>query len=362
MNSFGSHLCLTTFGESHGPGVGCVLDGVPSGLKIDEGFMQSELDRRRPGYTTGGTKRTEEDRAEILSGVFEGVSTGAPIAILIRNQNAKSGDYDDLREVFRPAHADYSWFMKYGIRDHRGGGRSSARESAARVAAGAIAKLILKEIGVTVKSGVAAIGGVESGICDFERAENSPIFSLDVHTQAEQIAEIEAARRDLDSIGAIVKVRAEGVPAGLGEPLYGKLDAKLAEALMGINAVKAVEIGAGVRAASMRGGGNNDEMSAEGFLSANAGGILGGVSSGEPIDLTVHFKPTPSIGKAQRTIDIHGNERVIEIKGRHDVCVGIRGAVVCEAMTALVIADMLLLNLSSTLDRVKTAYTRKNPL
>ncbi|MDR3163225.1 MAG: chorismate synthase [Helicobacteraceae bacterium] len=362
MNSFGTKLRLTTFGESHGSGVGCVLDGVPSGLTIDGKFIQSELDRRKPGDTVSGTKRKEADRAEILSGVFEGVSTGAPIAVFIANIGARSQDYDELREIFRPAHADYSWFMKYGVRDHRGGGRSSARESAARVAAGAIAKLMLKEIGVTVKSGVALMGGTGSEACDFEYAKNSPIFSLDPNVEAEQIAVIKAARRDHDSIGAIVKIRAEGVPPGLGEPLYGRLDAKLAEAMMGINAVKAVEIGAGVRASFMRGSENNDQMSADGFLSANAGGILGGVSSGEPIDLTVYFKPTPSIGRVQRTIDIRGNERVIEIKGRHDVCVGVRGAVVCEAMTALVIADMLLLNLSSRLECVIAAYTCRKPL
>ncbi|MDR2638417.1 MAG: chorismate synthase [Helicobacteraceae bacterium] len=359
MNSFGSKLILTTFGESHGRGVGCVLDGVPAGLIIDEAFIQSELDRRKPRAKAGGTAREESDRAEILSGVFEGVATGAPIAIFIANMSVKSGDYDELREVFRPSHADYSWFMKYGVRDHRGGGRSSARESAARVAGGAIAKLLLQTIGAKVESGVAAVGGVWGEAEDFEYAKNSLIFALDKDKEQAQIAAIDAAKRDLDSIGAVVKIRATGVPAGLGEPLYGKLDAKLAEAIMGINAVKAVEIGSGVAASAMRGGEHNDQMNAEGFLSANAGGVLGGVSSGADIKITAHFKPTPSIFKPQKTIDIRGAERVIAIKGRHDSCVGIRGAVVCEAMTALVIADMLLANMGSKLAHIKTIYGSK---
>ena len=356
MNSFGMKLRLTTFGESHGAGVGCVLDGVPSGLAIDEDFIQSELDRRKGGGSIAATARKESDRAQILSGAFEGLSTGAPIAIFVANANVKSGDYDDLREVFRPSHADYSWFMKYAIRDHRGGGRSSARESAARVAAGAIAKLILKTIGAKVESGVAAVGGVKGETYDFDYAKTSPIFALDRQKESEQIAAIEAAKRDRDSIGAIVKIRAIGVPAGFGEPLYGKLDAKLAEAIMGVNAVKAVEIGAGASAAAMRGGENNDQMSKEVFLSANAGGVLGGVSSGAPIGITAHFKPTPSIFRKQRTIDIRGEERVIEIKGRHDSCVGVRGAIVCEAMTALVLADMALVNMGSKIDHLKDIY------
>jgi chorismate synthase len=356
VNSFGAKLRLTTFGESHGRGVGCVLDGVPAGLEINEKFIQNELDRRKPGTRTGGTSRQEDDRAEILSGAFEGVATGAPIAIFIANTNAKSGDYDELKEIFRPSHADYSWFMKYGVRDHRGGGRSSARESAARVAAGAIAKLILQTIGAKVESGVAAIGGIEGDIYDFAYAVNSPIFALDPNKEAEQIAAITKAKQDRDSIGAKVKIRVTGVPAGLGEPLYDKLDAKLAEALMGVNAVKAVEIGAGAAAARALASKNNDQTSAKGFLSANAGGILGGVSDGGAIDITAHFKPTPSISRPQRTIDIYGEERVIEIKGRHDGCVGVRGAIVCEAMTALVVADMALVNMGSKIEHIKTIY------
>ncbi|MDR2034905.1 MAG: chorismate synthase [Helicobacteraceae bacterium] len=360
MNSFGYRLRLTTFGESHGAGIGCVLDGVPAGLKIDETFIQSDLDRRKPkSDRVGSTKRNESDRAQILSGVFEGVCTGAPIAIFIANENAKSGDYDELRDVFRPGHADFSWFAKYGVRDHRGGGRSSARESAARVGAGAIAKLILNEIGAKVQSGVLAIGDVWGEKLDFNYAQTSPIFALDRYREAEQIAAIEAARNDGDSIGATVKILASGIPAGLGEPLYGKLDAKLAEALMGINAVKAVEIGAGTRAAALRGSQNNDQIGSSGFLTDNAGGILGGVSAGTPIYATISFKPTPSIHKTQKTVDIRANEREISIKGRHDSCVGVRGGVVCEAMTALVLADALLANLGSKTAHIKAIYGDK---
>ncbi|MDR1912440.1 MAG: chorismate synthase [Helicobacteraceae bacterium] len=360
MNSFGYRLRLTTFGESHGAGIGCVLDGVPAGLKIDETFIQSELDRRKPrNDRVGSTKRSESDRAQILSGVFEGVCTGSPIAIFIANENAKSGDYDELRDVFRPGHADFSWFAKYGVRDHRGGGRSSARESAARVGAGAIAKLILNEIGAKVQSGILAIGDVWGEKLDFDYAQTSPIFALDRYREAEQIAAIEAARNDGDSIGATVKVLASGVPVGLGEPLYGKLDAKLAEALMGINAVKAVEIGAGARAAALRASQNNDQITANGFTTNNAGGILGGVSIGTPIYATISFKPTPSIHKKQKTVDIRADEREISIKGRHDSCVGVRGGVVCEAMAALVLADALLANMGSKAAHIKAIYGDK---
>ncbi|MDR2152651.1 MAG: chorismate synthase [Helicobacteraceae bacterium] len=362
MNSFGFRLRLTTFGESHGACVGGVLDGVPAGLAIDEAFIQSELDRRRGGASIAATPRKEADRAEILSGAFEGRSTGAPIAFLIANAAVRSQDYDDLRDLFRPAHADYSWFMKYGVRDHRGGGRSSARESAARVVGGAIAKLILQTIGAKVESGVSAVGAIAGEIRDFDYAKTSPIFALDPRKEAEQTEAIARAKRDGDSIGAVVKIRATGVPAGLGEPLYAKLDAKLAEAIMGVNAVKAVEIGAGALASAMLGSECNDQMSAAGFLSANAGGVLGGVSSGAAIEITAHFKPTPSIAKPQKTLDTSLNERVIEIKGRHDSCVGVRGSVVCEAMTALVLADMALLNMGSKIEHLSALYLPQSPV
>jgi chorismate synthase len=359
MNSFGARFRFTTFGESHGAGIGCVLDGVPAGLKIDEAFMQSELDRRRPGGNAYGTKRNEADKAEILSGVFEGVSTGAPIAVLIRNETQKSADYDDLREIFRPSHADYSWFMKYGLRDHRGGGRSSARESAARVAAGAIAKLLLAEIGVSAQSGVFAIGGVFAREVDYVYAKTSQIFALDRQMEKAQIEAVEKAREAQDSVGGVVKITVFNAPAGLGEPLYEKLDAKLAEAIMGINAAKAVEIGEGANAANLLGSQNNDQITPNGFLSNRAGGILGGVSTGEPIEITAHFKPTPSIYQPQQTIDVRREAALCAIKGRHDPCVAIRGSVVCEAMVAIAIADMVLLNLASKIENIKTLYGAK---
>ena len=361
MNSFGTRFALTTFGESHGAGIGCVIDGVPAGLLIDTAFVQSELDRRRPGGNRFGTTRNEPDTAEILSGVFEGagaelISTGAPIAMLIRNSAAKSGDYDNLREVFRPSHADFSWFAKYGVRDHRGGGRTSARETAARVAAGAIAKLLLREVGAKVESGVFAVGGISAQKEDFEFAKTSEIFALDCDQEAAQKELIERVRSAHDSIGAAVKVRISGLKAGVGEPLYGKLDAQLAAALMGINAVKAVEIGAGAAASGLRGSENNDPITKNGFASNNAGGILGGVSTGQPITLTAHFKPTPSIFLPQQTINTVGDEVELLIKGRHDPCVGIRGAVVCEAMCALVCADLLLQNLGARVEHLRTIY------
>ncbi|MGE4294238.1 MAG: chorismate synthase [Campylobacterales bacterium] len=360
MNGFGIKLRVTTFGESHGAGIGCVIDGVPAGLKIDEAFIQNELDRRRPrSDRPGSTSRNEPDRAEILSGVFEGLSTGAPIGLFIRNTSAKSGDYENLRALFRPGHADYSWTMKYGVRDHRGGGRTSARESAARVAAGAIAKLMLRELGVTVEGGLCAVGGVPGKNEDFNYAKTSEIFSLDPKAEAAQIAAIEAARNDHDSVGASARIRVTGVPAGIGEPLYDKLDARLAEAMMGINAVKAVEIGEGVNAARLKGSENNDALTPQGFATNHAGGILGGVSSGAPIELTIHFKPTPSIFKPQQTINTSGEAVVCEIKGRHDACVGVRGVVVAEAMAALVVADLMLAHLGCRMDHLKAIYKER---
>ncbi|MDR2905428.1 MAG: chorismate synthase [Helicobacteraceae bacterium] len=354
MNTFGSKFRFTTFGESHGRGIGCVIDGVPAGLLIDEAFLRAELDRRKPGGKYA-TKRAEPDAAEILSGVFEGLSTGAPIAIWIANTNQKTGDYDNLRDVFRPAHADFSWFAKYGVRDHRGGGRSSARETAARVAAGAIAKLILREIGVTVESGVWAIGGAKCEKTDYEFAKNSEIFALDRECEAALIAEVEAAKTAGDSVSAIVKIKASGVPAGLGEPLYDRLDSRLAAALMGINAVKEVKIGE----TKTRGSKNNDAITRSGFATNNAGGVLGGVSSGAAITAEAMFKPTPSIFTPQKTINSRGEEQEIAIKGRHDPCVGIRGSIVCEAMTAIALADLALCNLGSKMSHLQAIYKER---
>ncbi|MBN2896818.1 MAG: chorismate synthase [Campylobacterales bacterium] len=356
MNRFGERFAFSTFGESHGVALGCVVDGVPAGLAIDEAFIQGELDRRKPGQNAFATARKEGDVVQILSGVFEGLSTGTPIAMVIYNGDQKSKDYENVKNIFRPGHADYTYFHKYGIRDYRGGGRSSARETAARVAAGAIAKLMLRELGITCKSGVCAVAGIEGLAEDFDYAMQSEIFALDLRAEAAQKAAILEAKNAHDSVGGVVKVRIEGAPAGLGEPMYYKLDALLASAMMGINAAKAVEIGEGVEAAKMRGSQNNDPLTCKGFESNHAGGILGGISNGDAITLKVHFKPTPSIFIAQQTLNTSGEEVECALKGRHDPCVAIRGSVVCEAMAALVIADMALLNMGRKMDALKRYY------
>ncbi len=356
MNSFGLRFRFTTFGESHGKAIGCVVDGVPAGLKIDEAFIQAELDRRRPGKSKFATARKESDRVEILSGVFEGKATGTPIAMVIFNKDQKSYDYSNIKDIFRPGHADFTYYHKYGIRDYRGGGRSSARETAARVAAGAVAKLLLQEFGIEIEAGVYEVAGIEAKRCDFDYAKRSEIFALDPDMEARQKEAILKAKELHDSVGGAVLVRARGVPVGLGEPIYYKLDAVLAEAMMSINAAKAVEIGLGVEAARLKGSQNNDPITKEGFISNNAGGILGGISNGEDILVKVWFKPTPSIFQKQRSIDIEGNEVEVELKGRHDPFVAARGSVVAEAMMAIVLADMLLLNATSRIERVKRAY------
>ncbi len=355
-NTFGRRFSVTTFGESHGRAIGCVLDGVPAGLQIDETLIQAELDRRRPGKNIYATSRKEPDKVEVLSGVFEGKSTGTPIAMIIYNTNQKSKDYSNIKDIFRPGHADYTYWMKYGIRDYRGGGRSSARETAARVAAGAVAKSMLQKIGVAVQGGIFKIGEAESKKFDFDYAKKSEIFALDPSMEKIQKEIILNARESHDSVGGAVLVRASGLPAGLGEPIYYKLDAVLAEAMMGINAVKGVEIGEGIHSSELYGSQNNDEMDREGFLSHHAGGILGGISSGDTLDVKVYFKPTPSIFKPMRTLDIYGNEVTCELKGRHDPCVAIRGSVVAEAMMALVIADMVLLNMGRRMEDVIRYY------
>lgn len=356
MNSFGQKIKFSTFGESHGRAIGCLVDGIPAGLDIDEEFIQSELDRRKPGKSEFETARKEEDKVEILSGVFEGKSTGTPIAMVIYNTDQKSRDYSNIKDVFRPGHADFTYFYKYGIRDYRGGGRSSARETAARVAAGAIAKLMLKELGVEVLSGICEVDGIKSEIFDYEAAKKSIIYSLDMSKEQEQKDAILKAKHEHDSVGGVSRVLIKGAPKGLGQPLYYKLDAILADAMMGINAVKAVEIGDGVLSASLKGSKNNDEIRANGFVTNHSGGILGGISNGEDIVMNVYFKPTPSIFKEQKTVTTENEEVDFSLKGRHDPCVAIRGTIVCEAMAALVIADMLLLNMGSQMDRVVKYY------
>ena len=356
MNTFGKKLTLTTFGESHGKALGCILDGVPAGLKIDEDFIQGELDRRKPGKSKLETGRKEDDKFEILSGTFEGLSTGTPIAMVIFNTNQKSKDYDNIKDLFRPAHADFTYYHKYGIRDYRGGGRSSARETAARVAGGAIAKLILKELGIEVEAGVCEVDGIKGKAQDFSHAKTSKLYALDPSVEALQEKAILDAKDKHDSVGGVVLTRATGVPIGLGEPLYYKLDAILAEAMMGINAVKAVEIGDGVESTGLKGSQNNDGIRKDGFTSNHSGGILGGISNGDTVIVKTHFKPTPSIFQAQESVDIHNDEVECKLKGRHDPCVALRGTVVCEAMMALTLADMALLNMGKKMEHLKSIY------
>ena len=356
MNSFGMKLRFSTFGESHGTAIGCLLDGVPAGLTIDELYIQSELDRRKPGKSEFETARKEADKVEILSGVFEGVSTGTPIAMIIYNTNQKSKDYTNIKDVFRPGHADFTYFHKYGLRDYRGGGRSSARETAARVAAGAIAKLMLNELDIRVMSGISEVAGIQSDSFDYEKAKTSIIYALDSSKEEAQKEAILKAKNEHDSVGGVSRVLIQGAPVGLGQPLYYKLDGVLADAMMGLNAVKAVEIGDGVLSARTLGSENNDAIRSSGFESNHSGGILGGISNGEDIVLNVYFKPTPSIFKEQHTVTTENEEVDFALKGRHDPCVAIRGTVVCEAMAALVIADMLLLNMGSKMDGVRKYY------
>ncbi len=357
MNSFGVKFSFSTFGESHGVAIGCSVDGVPAGLKIDETLVQQELDRRRPGQNEFSTARSESDSVEILSGVFEGRSTGTPIAMIIYNKDQKSKDYSNIKDLFRPSHADFTYHHKYGIRDYRGGGRASARETAARVAAGAIAKIMLLELGIIVKSGVCAIGEIEAEELDYNYAKTSEIYSLDKGAEEAQKELILKAKSSHDSVGGVVQVSIKNLPIGLGEPLYYKLDAVLAEAMMGINAAKAVEIGDGIKSARTVGSLNNDPIRKDGFTANSSGGILGGISNGDEVLIRVHFKPTPSIFQKQKSIDATNKEIDFSLKGRHDPCVAIRGSIVCEAMAAVVIADMILLNMGSNMNNIIKYYS-----
>ncbi len=359
MNRFGERFAFTTFGESHGKAIGVVIDGVPAGLNIDEEFIQSEVDRRRPGQNQFGTARKESDKIEILSGIFEGKSTGTPIGVVIYNENQKSRDYSNVKDLFRPAHADFTYFHKYGVRDYRGGGRSSARETAVRVVAGAFAKLILKELDIEVMSGVSYIDGIGDDSHNFEFAKSSEIYSLSPELEMEQKRVILTAKESHDSVGGSVLVKVKNSPIGLGEPLYYKLDAVLAEAMMGINGVKGVEIGSGKDSTFLKGSENNDQIDDSGFQSNHSGGILGGISNGDEIDIKVHFKPTPSIFSAQKTIDIDGNQQELHLKGRHDPVIAVRGSIVAEAMASIVIADMLLLNMGRRVEDLKRCYRQE---
>ncbi len=356
MNRFGERFTISTFGESHGKAIGCLLDGVPAGLEIDEAFIQGELNRRKPGQNEFATARKEDDKVEILSGVFEGLSTGTPIMMVIYNTDQKSGDYSNVKDIFRPGHADFTYFHKYGLRDYRGGGRSSARETAARVAGGAVAKLMLSQLGITFQSGISAIHGIEAQSLDFNYPKNSPIYALDKSVEEAQKAAILEAKNAHDSVGGVATVKISGLPIGLGQGLYYKLDAVLGSAMMGINAVKAVEIGEGIRSSELLASENNDPITPSGFKSNHAGGILGGMSNGDDVIVRVHFKPTPSIFIDQESTNTHNESVSVSLKGRHDPCVAVRGSVVAESMAALVVADMILLNMGSTMSGIKNYY------
>jgi chorismate synthase len=342
-NSFGKLFVVTGFGESHGPAIGAIVDGCPPGLPLCEADLQEDLDRRRPGKSRHTTQRRESDRVQILSGVFEGVTTGTPIGLIIHNEDQRSKDYSEIAAKFRPGHADYTYTMKYGIRDHRGGGRSSARETAMRVAAGAIAKKYLRERrGVLIRGYLSRLGPFANAAFDWDQVERNPFFWPDAAAVPALESYMDDLRRSGDSIGAEVTVVASGVPSGLGEPIFDRLDADIAHALMSINAVKGVEIGAGFACVAQKGSEHRDELTPRGFLSNNAGGILGGISTGQDVVARLALKPTSSIRLPARTVDLDGRAAEIVTTGRHDPCVGIRATPIAEAMLAMVLMDHLL--------------------
>lgn len=339
-NSIGQLFRVTTFGESHGPALGCIVDGVPPGLSLSEQDLQHDLDRRRPGTSRYTTQRREADEVKILSGVFEGITTGTSIGLLIENTDQRSQDYSAIQDLFRPSHADYTYQQKYGIRDYRGGGRSSARETAMRVAAGAIAKKYLKDhLGITVRAYLAQMGPIECQLNDWSLVEQNPFFCPD-ETKLDALDElIRELKKAGDSVGAKISVVVENMPVGLGEPVFDRLDADLAHALMSINAVKGVEIGDGFAVVNKRGSENRDEITTDGFVSNHAGGILGGISSGQTLIANIALKPTPSISITGQSIDRHGKDLEVSTHGRHDPCVGLRAVPIAEAMTAIVLMD-----------------------
>jgi chorismate synthase len=342
-NTFGTLFRVTSFGESHGPAIGCVVDGCPPGMALFESDIQAELDRRRPGTSRHVTQRREPDTVEVLSGVFEGKTTGTPIGLLIRNEDQRSKDYGDIAGTFRPGHADYTYWQKYGIRDHRGGGRASARETAVRVAAGAIAKKWLRErYGVIVRGCLSQLGPIEIPLRDWSAVAQNPFFAPDAELVPQLESFMDKLRKDGDSIGARITVVAENVPVGWGDPVYERLDADIAYAMMSINAVKGVEIGAGFGSVAQRGSEHGDELTPQGFLSNHAGGILGGISTGQDVLVDIAIKPTSSIRLPRRSIDLQGQPATVETHGRHDPCVGIRATPIAEAMLALVLIDAAL--------------------
>lgn len=350
-NSFGKSFVVTTFGESHGPGLGCIIDGCPPGLPISEVDLQADIDRRRTGTSQFVSQRKESDAVRIMSGVFEGVTTGTPIGLVIENTDQRSRDYDKIKDRFRPGHADYTYQQKYGLRDYRGGGRSSARETVMRVAAGAIArKYLATRLGVSIFGHVSQVGQLLLAAPQPEAAYDNPFFCADPSRLAELEDYIWKLRSAGDSVGAKITVSATGLPPGLGEPVFDRLDADIAHAMMGINAVKAVEIGDGVATAAQRGSEHRDELTPAGFASNHSGGILGGISTGQPVVAHVTFKPTSSIQVPGRTINVDGQPVDVITTGRHDPCVGLRATPICEAMLALVLADHFLRNRAQNAD------------
>jgi len=350
-NSFGKLFTVTGFGESHGPALGCIVDGCPPGLPLSEADLQTDLDRRKPGKSRHTTQRRESDEVQILSGVFEGKTTGAPIGLIIYNTDQKSKDYADIKERFRPGHADYTYQQKYGIRDYRGGGRSSARETAMRVAAGGVARKYLQlKYGIKIQGYLAQLGPVKLELKDWSAVEKNPFFSPDPARVPELEEYMDALRKSGDSVGARVNVVATGVPPGLGEPIFDRLDADIAHAMLSINAVKGVEIGAGFSCVEQKGTEHRDEITPDGFLGNQAGGVLGGISSGQDILVSVALKPTSSIRIPGQTVDIHGQPVEVVTTGRHDPCVGIRATPIAEAMLAIVLMDHVLRHRAQNMD------------
>lgn len=349
-SSFGKLFHITTFGESHGPAIGVVIDGVPPGLDLSEADIQRDLDRRRPGQSSVTTPRKEDDRAEILSGVFEGKTTGVPLAILIRNTNQQSKDYSDIKNVFRPGHADYTYWKKYGIRDYRGGGRSSGRETACRVAAGAVAKKLLDQYGVTIIAYTKAVGSIEAEVIDFNEIEKNPVRCPDATKAKDMVRLIESLRDEGDSVGGVVEALVKGCPIGLGDPVFDKLDAVLSHGLMSIGTIKGIEFGEGFAAAKMTGSQHNDIFHVQDdhikTMTNHAGGILGGISNGEDIIMRLAVKPPSSITKTQQTVTMTKESTDIQVHGRHDPCICPRVVPVVEAMIAVTLADCLLIQRS----------------
>lgn len=352
-NTFGKLFTVTSFGESHGLGLGAIIDGCPPGIELSEKDLQQDLDRRKPGTSRFTTARREADEVKIMSGVFEGKTTGTPIGLLIENTDQRSQDYGNIANTFRPGHADYTYWQKYGIRDYRGGGRSSARETAMRVAAGAVAKKFLKQkFGINIQACVTQIGNVCAEQINWEVVEQNAFFFPDENKLASLDELLRKIMREKDSIGAKLMVVADNIPVGLGEPIFDRLDADIAHALMGINAVKAVEIGDGFGVVNQKGSEHRDELTPNGFASNHAGGVLGGISSGQPIVASIALKPTSSIGVSGKTVDLAGEPADIITKGRHDPCVGIRAVPIAEAMLALTLMDHYLRHRAQNADVV----------